>query len=88
LEFRGIQEETTFLGVPCLTLRENTERPITVTQGTNVLVGRDADKLREELQKILRAKAKQSPVPPLWDGLASERIADILQTRSGRSASA
>ena len=77
----GIQEESTFLGVPCLTVRENTERPITVSLGTNVLVGQDADKLTAELKKILQGRAKKGTVPPLWDGLASERIADILQTR-------
>jgi len=77
----GIQEETTYLGVPCLTLRENTERPITVKLGTNVLVGQNANKLTTELQKILVGQAKKSSVPPLWDGAASERIADILQGR-------
>lgn len=74
----GIQEETTYLGVPCLTLRENTERPVTVTLGSNVLVGQDANKLKSELQKILRGQAKRSTVPPLWDGSASERVADIV----------
>ena len=74
----GIQEETTYLGVPCLTVRENTERPITVSMGTNVLVGRDPDKLRRELSRVLSGKAKQGTVPPLWDGRAGERIADIL----------
>ena len=74
----GIQEETTFLGVPCLTLRENTERPITVSIGSNVLVGQDAHKLKGETRRILHGEAKQSSVPPLWDGQASERIADVL----------
>jgi UDP-N-acetylglucosamine 2-epimerase (non-hydrolysing) len=74
----GIQEETTYLGVPCLTVRENTERPITVSMGTNVLVGRDPEKLRTELSRVLSGKAKQGTVPPLWDGRAGERIADIL----------
>jgi UDP-N-acetylglucosamine 2-epimerase (non-hydrolysing) len=80
----GIQEETTFLRVPCLTLRENTERPVTVSLGTNVLVGQNANKLREELQKIMRGQTKPSSVPPLWDGHASERIADILQNQAAR----
>ena len=71
----GIQEETTYLGVPCLTLRENTERPVTVTLGTNVLVGRDPDKLRSELDRVLAGKAKKGSVPPLWDGHTGERIA-------------
>lgn len=74
----GIQEETTFLGVPCLTLRENTERPITVNVGTNIVVGRDPGRLYEELQKILRGNTKKTRIPPLWDGHASERIADLI----------
>jgi len=73
----GIQEETTYLGVPCLTLRNNTERPITERLGTNVLIGDDTAKLRAELAKILAGNAKRGTVPPLWDGMASERIADI-----------
>jgi UDP-N-acetylglucosamine 2-epimerase (non-hydrolysing) len=74
----GIQEETTYLGVPCLTLRKNTERPITVDVGTNVLIGQDVNKLRSELTKILEGKAKSGVIPPLWDGHAGERIAEIL----------
>jgi UDP-N-acetylglucosamine 2-epimerase (non-hydrolysing) len=74
----GIQEETTYLGVPCLTLRQNTERPITVDLGTNVLVGQDVNKLRSELTKILEGKTKSGVIPPLWDGHAGERIAEIL----------
>src|SRR6202453_3498028 len=74
----GIQEETTYLGVPCLTMRENTERPITVSMGTNVLVGHDREKLRAELARVLSGKAKKGTVPPLWDGHAGERIAEIL----------
>lgn len=74
----GIQEETTYLGVPCLTLRNNTERPITVDLGTNVLVGQNVDKLRCELSKVLEGKAKSGVVPPLWDGHAGERIAEVL----------
>ena len=74
----GIQEETTYLGVPCLTMRENTERPITVSMGTNVLVGRDHEKLRTELSKVLGGGAKKGAVPPLWDGHAGERIAGVL----------
>ncbi len=82
----GIQEETTYLGVPCLTLRENTERPITVDRGTNVLVGQDADKLRNELSKILDGKQKCGSIPPLWDGHAGERIAEVVVNMPGRSA--
>jgi UDP-N-acetylglucosamine 2-epimerase (non-hydrolysing) len=74
----GIQEETTYLGVPCLTLRYNTERPVTVSMGTNVLVGRDWQKLSQELTRILDGKAKRGLIPPLWDGRAGERIAEIL----------
>ena len=75
----GIQEETTYLGVPCLTVRPNTERPITVTMGTNILVGEDKDRLSGELKNVLAGRAKKGVVPPLWDGHAGERIADILQ---------
>jgi UDP-N-acetylglucosamine 2-epimerase (non-hydrolysing) len=74
----GIQEETTYLGVPCLTVRSNTERPVTVTMGTNVLVGQDRRKLQSELNKILAGNAKRGGVVPLWDGRAGDRIADIL----------
>jgi UDP-N-acetylglucosamine 2-epimerase (non-hydrolysing) len=74
----GIQEESTYLGVPCLTLRNNTERPVTVSLGTNVLVGQDAQRLRSELANVLDGKAKKGTVPPLWDGHAGERIADVL----------
>ena len=74
----GIQEETTYLGVPCLTIRQNTERPITTEFGTNILVGDDSAKLRTELSKILAGNAKHGTIPPLWDGRASERIADVI----------
>jgi len=75
----GIQEETTFLGVPCLTVRQNTERPITLTRGTNRLVGRDLKRLRGTADEILRTgiTTKQTLVP-LWDGHAAERIAQII----------
>jgi UDP-N-acetylglucosamine 2-epimerase (non-hydrolysing) len=74
----GIQEETTALGVPCLTMRENTERPITVDQGTNVLVGRDRKLIRLCVDEILAGGGKRGRVPELWDGHASERIAAHL----------
>jgi UDP-N-acetylglucosamine 2-epimerase (non-hydrolysing) len=77
----GIQEETTYLRVPCLTLRENTERPITVSLGTNVIVGQDRKKLSSELTRIVVGKAKKGTIPPLWDGKTGERIADILFQR-------
>jgi len=74
----GIQEETTYLGVRCITVRENTERPITAQIGTNVLVGRDMDAIRRELRKVSRGEVKVGRVPEFWDGHAAERIADIL----------
>lgn len=74
----GIQEETTYLGVPCLTVRNNTERPITVTTGTNTLVGQNREQLNSELRKILKGRAKVGTIPPLWDGHAGERIAEVL----------
>ena len=76
----GLQEETTALGVPCLTLRENTERPITVEQGTNTMVGRDLAAIRKEAAGILAGHGKQGRVPALWDGHAAGRIADDLAT--------
>src|SRR5262249_14907792 len=77
----GIQEETTYLGVPCLTVRKNTERPITAELGTNIRVGNDTEKLRVELSKILGGDRKRGTIPPLWDGRASERIADVVINR-------
>ena len=78
----GIQEETTFLGVPCLTVRENTERPITVDMGTNQLVGRDIAKLRYATQKIINRGRTEADYlnlnVPLWDGHAAERIAQVI----------
>jgi UDP-N-acetylglucosamine 2-epimerase (non-hydrolysing) len=74
----GIQEETTALGVPCLTLRENTERPITVAQGTNTLVGRDRGAIDRAVNEILAGSGKRGRVPELWDGHAAERIAAHL----------
>ena len=74
----GIQEETTYLGISCITMRENTERPITVEVGTNVLVGTDTELIIEEAQKVLDGKGKNGDIPPLWDGKAAERIIRIL----------
>ena len=74
----GIQEETTFLQVPCLTMRKNTERPVTVDMGTNVLVGQDLGLLNSELKRILEGNAKKGSIPPLWDGHAGERIAEVV----------
>jgi UDP-N-acetylglucosamine 2-epimerase (non-hydrolysing) len=83
----GVQEETTYLGVPCLTVRENTERPITVSMGTNTLIGRDPDRMLAAARAILRGEGKRGSVPPLWDGRAAVRIADVL-TRAGLRCSA
>lgn len=74
----GLQEETTALGVPCLTLRENTERPITVDQGTNTLVGCDRQAILTGVDEILSGGGKRGRVPELWDGHAAERIAAHL----------
>ena len=75
----GIQEETTYLGVPCLTMRENTERPVTITTGTNQLIGRDMDRLVAESRRVLAGEQKRGGIPPLWDGRTSERIADSIE---------
>jgi UDP-N-acetylglucosamine 2-epimerase (non-hydrolysing) len=74
----GIQEETTVLGIPCLTLRENTERPITVEIGTNTIVGTDPRRITEAAVAALDGRARRSSVPPLWDGHAADRILDEL----------
>lgn len=74
----GIQEETTALGVPCLTLRENTERPVTISEGTNLLVGTDPAKIVAAARDVLAGKGKIGRIPPLWDGHAARRIVEIL----------
>jgi len=74
----GVQEETTYLGVPCLTVRENTERPVTTALGTNVLVGRNMERLLAEVKKVLAGAIKSCTVPPLWDGHAAERIVEAV----------
>lgn len=75
----GVQEETTALGVPCLTVRDNTERPITVTQGTNKLVGSNPDAILPEVEAVLAGKAKQGGAVDLWDGRAGERAAAAIR---------
>ncbi|MCW5977395.1 MAG: UDP-N-acetylglucosamine 2-epimerase (non-hydrolyzing) [Bryobacteraceae bacterium] len=75
----GIQEETTVLGVPCLTLRWNTERPVTVSQGTNRLVGSDPARIRAGFEAILDENRTTATRPPLWDGQAARRIVDVLE---------
>ena len=76
----GIQEETTYLGIPCLTLRENTERPITVEVGSNEIVGTDTDRIISLAKQILAGEWKTGQVPELWDGQAARRIVDVLKS--------
>ncbi|MGI8641300.1 MAG: non-hydrolyzing UDP-N-acetylglucosamine 2-epimerase [Pyrinomonadaceae bacterium] len=82
----GLQEETTALGIPCLTLRENTERPITIELGTNILVGTNAEKITQTAFKVLSRKnqSQGAKIPPLWDGKTAERICDALLMESGK----
>ncbi len=77
----GIQEETTVLRIPCLTLRENTERPITVTKGTNVLVGTDRARIMDAVERIMEGKVKKGTIPKFWDGHAAQRICKALHKR-------
>ena len=75
----GITEETTVLGVPCLTLRDNTERPETITIGTNELIGTDSSKLPPALARLMAGQWKKGAIPPKWDGRAAERIVENLE---------
>lgn len=75
----GIQEETTIMGVPCITLRENTERPVTCELGTNQLAGNDPKRVLAAYRRVLDGKAGKGSIPPLWDGRAAERIVEILE---------
>jgi UDP-N-acetylglucosamine 2-epimerase (non-hydrolysing) len=79
----GVQEETTFLGIPCLTLRNNTERPITIALGTNQIVGIDRQKILTSLDNIMRGHWKKASIPPLWDGRAAERVVGVLRRAYG-----
>jgi UDP-N-acetylglucosamine 2-epimerase (non-hydrolysing) len=81
----GIQEETTILGVPCLTLRENTERPVTISEGTNELVGTTPERILAATWQVLDGDTKNGRCPELWDGRASERVVRILRERLGES---
>jgi len=81
----GVQEETTALGIPCLTLRESTERPITMTLGTNTIIGSDFRLLGERVRDILDGRYKRGRTPDLWDGKASARIARIIVDRRTRA---
>jgi UDP-N-acetylglucosamine 2-epimerase (non-hydrolysing) len=78
----GIQEETTALGIPCLTLRRNTERPITVTEGTNQVVGNDPDVIKRQALMAIEEPARQKHIPELWDGHAASRIVDAIEEAS------
>ena len=81
----GVQEETTALGIPCVTLRENTERPVTILQGTNVLAGAGRREVLDGLRAARRKVAQGARIPELWDGRAGERIvAGLVQTVSGQ----
>lgn len=82
----GLQEESTALGVPCLTMRPNTERPITVTLGTSTLVGSDSEKLKLHLTEVIAGNYKAGECPALWDGHAAERIAEIFVSEAARLA--
>lgn len=74
----GVQEESTFLKIPCLTLRENTERPITVSEGTNMIVGIDETKIKQKIDEVLCGKYKHGKIPKFWDGRAAKRIVKII----------
>jgi UDP-N-acetylglucosamine 2-epimerase (non-hydrolysing) len=74
----GIQEETTYLGIPCFTLRDNTERPITVRCGTNTLLGLAPERIADVPGLIAAARERTADVPPLWDGRAARRLVDVL----------
>jgi UDP-N-acetylglucosamine 2-epimerase (non-hydrolysing) len=80
----GLQEETTALGIPCLTIRENTERPVTLTQGTNVLVGLSPEKTLKAFEKVISGRWKTGQRPKFWDGKAAERILHIIETLQNR----
>jgi len=75
----GIQEETSCLGIPCLTLRQNTERPVTVELGTSTIVGNDENLIRTTFEQVLSGQYKQGQPIPLWDGHTAERVADSLE---------
>ena len=81
----GMQEETTYLNIPCLTVRENTERPITIKMGTNRLC-RTGEEIKAEAENIFEGKYRKGKIPPLWDGHTAERIADILTAENAKHA--
>ena len=75
----GLQEETTILGVPCLTLRHNTERPVTIEHGTNIMVGPDKARILEAFRRIMNGDWKPAGPPEFWDGHAAERIVRVIR---------
>ena len=75
----GITDETTVLGIPCLTLRDNTERPETVTEGTNELIGTNPKAIKPALEKLFSGNLKKGSIPELWDGKTADRIVKIIQ---------
>lgn len=77
----GVQEETTFMKIPCITIRDNTERPVTVEEGSNVLCGSDPNRILDVTSKILKGQMKESKIPELWDGQTSNRIVDVLKSQ-------
>jgi UDP-N-acetylglucosamine 2-epimerase (non-hydrolysing) len=74
----GITEETTVLGIPCLTLRDSTERPETCTVGTNELIGTDPDRIKPAMEKLFKGQWKKGGIPDKWDGKAADRIVEVL----------
>ncbi len=80
----GLQEETTVLGVPCITLRENTERPITCTEGTNVIVGNKQDRILEAASEVIEGRRRVGKIPEKWDGKAAERIVEVMARSAWR----
>lgn len=81
----GVTEETTVMGVPCMTLRDSTERPETITIGTNELLGLNPDALKLAFEKLFNSTWKKGSIPPKWDGMAGDRIAELIANLSRKS---